>query len=145
MTGPHAEILLVEDNPTDVLLTQQALKGNHSSSHLSVVGDGVEALAFLRHEGSYANAPTPDLILMDLNLPKKGAVEVLLDIKACDALKSIPVVILSTSDAGSDVRKAYELHANCYVVKPLNYSTFCAALKLIEDFWLTLVKLPSRD
>ena len=140
--GKPIEILLVEDNPGDVRLTQEALKEAKVRNNLHVVEDGVEALAFLRQEGQYADAPRPDLILLDLNLPKKDGREVLADIKADDELKRIPVVILTVSKAEEDILKTYNLHANCYITKPVNLDQFLAVVKSIEGFWLTVVKLP---
>jgi two-component system, chemotaxis family, response regulator Rcp1 len=144
-TEKSIEILLVEDNPGDVRLTLEALKEGKVKNHLSVVGDGVEALAFLRREGPYAEAPHPDLIFLDLNLPKKDGREVLAEIKADETLKHIPVVVLTTSAAREDVLKSYELHANCYAHKAINLDEFTKALRAIEDFWFTVVKLPASD
>jgi len=140
--GGPVEILLVEDSPGDVRLTKEALKEGKVLNHLNVVGDGVEALAFLRKQGAYANALRPDLILLDLNLPKKDGREVLEAIKSDSDLKRIPVVILTTSDAEKDVLKSYELHANCYVTKPVDLEQFITVVRSVEDFWLTVVKLP---
>jgi two-component system, chemotaxis family, response regulator Rcp1 len=137
-----ANILLVEDNPGDVRLTREALKEGKISNDLNVVGDGVEALAYLRREGRYAAAERPDLILLDLNLPKKDGREVLQEIKVDGDLKKIPVVVLTTSAAERDVLKAYDLHANCYITKPVDLEQFIRVVQLIEDFWLTIVKLP---
>ena len=138
-----AEILLVEDNPGDVRLTREALKEGKILNHVSVVGDGVEALAFLRREDKYANAVRPDLILLDLNLPKKDGREVLAEIKADAGLKKIPVVILTTSAAEQDILKTYDLHANCYIIKPVDLEQFIKIVQLIEDFWFTIARLPS--
>jgi CheY-like chemotaxis protein len=140
--GRPVEILLVEDNPGDVRLTEEALKEGKIVNRLSVVGDGVEALAFLRREAKYANASRPDLILLDLNLPKKDGREVLAEIKADDDLKRIPVVILTISKAEEDILKTYNLHCNCYITKPVDLSQFLTVVKAVEDFWLTIVKLP---
>jgi CheY-like chemotaxis protein len=137
-----ARILLVEDNPGDVRLTMEALKEGKILNEVSVVGDGVEALAFLRREGRYAGAERPDLILLDLNLPKKDGREVLEEIKGDVDLKKIPVVVLTTSAAERDVLNAYDLHANCYITKPVDLGQFIKVVQLIEDFWLTIVKLP---
>ena len=137
-----AEILLVEDNPGDVRLTSEALKEGKVLNNLHVAGDGVEALAFLRREGEYSHAPRPDLILLDLNLPKKDGREVLSELKADDELKRIPVVILTTSKAEEDVLKTYDLHANCYITKPVDLEQFIHVVQAIENFWLALVKLP---
>lgn len=136
------EILLVEDNPGDARLTKEALKDGKVYNRLTVVPDGVEALAYLRREGQYAGAAQPNLILLDLNLPRKDGREVLEEIKADDGLKRIPVVILTSSSAEPDVLKSYGLHANCYVTKPVDLDQFMAAVKAIEDFWLTVVTLP---
>jgi CheY-like chemotaxis protein len=138
------EILLVEDNPADVRLTQEALKEEKIHNNLSVVNDGVEALAFLRREGRYANAVRPDLILLDLNLPRKDGREVLAEIKQDEKLKAIPVVVLTVSDAERDILQSYKLHANCYIKKPLNLGEFSKVVKSIREFWLTIVKLPPK-
>jgi chemotaxis family two-component system response regulator Rcp1 len=136
------EILLVEDSPGDVELTREALADAKVSNNLSVVGDGVEAMAFLRKEERYAAAPTPDLILLDLNMPRKDGREVLEEIKADQALRRIPVVVLTTSQAERDILASYNLHANCYVTKPVDLTQFIGVVRSIEDFWLTVVKLP---
>jgi len=136
------DILLVEDSPSDADLTQEALSDGKVLNNLHWVEDGVEALAFLRRQGKYANAPRPDLILLDLNSPKKDGREVLAEIKADSSLKLIPVIILTTSAAERDILKTYELNANCYVTKPINLEQFISTVKLIEEFWLALVKLP---
>ncbi len=136
------EVLLVEDNPGDVRLTREALKEGKVRNNLSVARDGVEALAFLRREGQYAAAPRPDVILLDLNLPRKDGREVLEEVKADPALRSIPVVILTSSDAERDIAQAYALHANCYITKPVDLDQFITVVKSIEDFWFTIVKLP---
>jgi CheY-like chemotaxis protein len=143
-SGKRIEILLVEDNPGDVRLTLEALKDGKVLNHLSVVGDGVEAIAFLHQEGAYANAPSPDLIFLDLNLPKKDGREVLQEIKNDESLKHIPVVVLTTSNADMDILRTYELHANCYITKPVDFEQFTKVIKSIEDFWLTIVKLPQN-
>jgi CheY-like chemotaxis protein len=140
--GQAIEILLVEDNPGDVELTEEALNGGKVRNRLHVVTDGVEAMAFLRREGKYADAPTPDLILLDLNLPRKDGREVLAEIKADPHLGRIPVVVLTTSEAERDVLQTYELHANCFVTKPVDLHQFLEVVKSIEGFWLTVVKLP---
>lgn len=142
--GTPVEILLVEDNPGDVRLTQEALKDAKVKNNLSVVVNGADALAFLKREGDYIQAPQPDLILLDLNLPVKSGMEVLKEIKADGAFRSIPVVILTTSEAEEDILKAYNLNANCYVTKPLDINQFVKVVKSIEDFWLTIVKLPGK-
>jgi len=136
------EILLVEDNPADVRLTQEALKEEKLLMNLSVVCDGVEAMDFLQHKGQYGKAVRPDLILLDLNLPRKDGREVLKEIKNNDNLKAIPVVILTVSKAEEDICKTYNLHANCYITKPLDLNQFSKVVKSIKDFWLTIVKLP---
>jgi CheY-like chemotaxis protein len=137
------EILLVEDNPGDVELTREALLESKIHMDLSVVPDGVEALAFLRREGQYAKAPRPDLILLDLNLPKKDGRTVLGEIKQDRSLRNIPVVILTSSQAEQDIVRAYDLHANCYVTKPVDLDQFISIVQSIEQFWLTVVKLPT--
>ena len=136
------EILLVEDNPGDADLAREALDGGKFHNNLSVVGDGEAAMDFLRHEGIYADAPCPDLILLDLNLPKKDGREVLAEVKADDQLKRIPVVILTTSSAEEDVLRTYNLHCNCYITKPIDVKQFFKVVKSIEDFWLSIVVLP---
>jgi len=136
------EILLIEDNPGDVRLTKEALKEAKAINNLTVLKDGDEALAFLRHQGIYDNAATPHLILLDLNLPRKDGREVLAEIKADEKLKRIPVVVLTTSQDEQDVFKSYNLHANCYVTKPVDLEQFISVVKSIEDFWLGIVVLP---
>jgi len=138
------KILLVEDNPGDVRLTLEAFKEGKVHNEISVVHDGVEALAFLRRQGQYADAPRPDVILLDLNLPKKDGYEVLAEIKQDSALKRIPVVILTTSKAERDILETYYLHANCYVIKPIDLEQFITVIKSIESFWLNVVRLPSE-
>jgi chemotaxis family two-component system response regulator Rcp1 len=138
------EVLLVEDSPGDVRLTQEAFQAANRSVHLHVASDGVEAMAFLRHEGTHVHAPRPDLILLDLNLPKMDGREVLAHIKKDDGLKTIPVVVLTTSDAEVDIAKSYQLQANCYLTKPVQLDAFEALVKSINDFWLTKVKLPQH-
>lgn len=137
------EILLVEDNAGDVRLTVEALRESKVRNHLSVARDGVEALAFLRREPSYADAPRPDVILLDLNLPKKDGREVLEEIKEDEVLKSIPVVILTTSRADEDILRSYNLHANCYITKPVDLDQFLRVVRSIETFWLEIVTLPN--
>jgi CheY-like chemotaxis protein len=136
------EVLLVEDNAGDVRLTMEALKEAKMHNAVNVVNDGVEALEFLRKQGKYANATRPDLILLDLNLPRKNGREVLAEIKADENLKCIPVVVLTTSEAEQDILKAYKLHANCYVTKPVDLEQFIKVVQSIENFWMTVVKLP---
>ena len=138
------QVLLVEDNPGDVRLTKEALKEGKLLNQLTVVGDGVEALSFLRKEGIYADALQPELIL-DLNLPKKDGREVLAEIKADPNLRRIPVVVLTTSSAEEDILKIYDLHANCYITKPVDLEQFMGVVKSIEDFWVSVVKLPSHE
>lgn len=138
------EILLVEDSPSDAELTQEALSNGKVLNNLHHVEDGVEALAFLYRQGKYTTVPRPDLILLDLNLPKKDGYEVLEQIKKDLSLKRIPVIILTTSSADDDILKTYELHGNCYITKPMNLDQFIRVIKLIELFWLTVVKLPSE-
>jgi two-component system, chemotaxis family, response regulator Rcp1 len=139
------EVLLVEDNPGDIRLTKEALKQAKVLNTLTVVQDGVEALTCLRRQGQYANAKRPDLILLDLNLPKKDGREVLAEIKNDEALKFIPVVILTTSQDEQDVLKSYGLHANCYITKPVELEQFISVVKAIEDFWLGIVILPAGE
>jgi chemotaxis family two-component system response regulator Rcp1 len=136
-------ILLVEDNPGDVRLTIEALKEGKVHNHLSVVSDGVEALTFLRNQGPFSEAPRPDLVLLDLNLPKKDGREVLAEIKDDPSLRRIPVVVLTTSEAEADVLKSYALHANCYITKPVDLEQFINVIGKIEDFWFSIVKLPA--
>src|SRR5256885_5847442 len=143
--GMPIDILLVEDNPGDVRLTEEALKEGKVLNTLSVARDGVEALSFLRKGGEYVDAPRPDLILLDLNLPKKDGREVLAEIKADESLKRIPVVVLTTSQAEQDIIKSYNLYANCYITKPVDLDQFITVLQSIEDFWLTIVKLPRGE
>jgi len=136
------EILLVEDNPGDVRLTVEAFKEGKLRNNVNSVEDGFEALTFLRREGKYASAPQPDLILLDLNLPKKDGREVLAEIKSDEYLKHIPVVVLTTSKAEEDIIKTYNLHANCYITKPVDLAEFIEVVKSIENFWFKIVKLP---
>ena len=139
------EILLVEDNPGDVRLIREALKDGRILNNINVATDGMEAMALLRREGKHVDAPAPDLILLDLNLPKKDGREVLAEIKADSKLRRIPVVILTTSSAEEDIIKTYDLHANCYVTKPVGLEQFIRVIQSIEDFWLNVVKLPSDE
>jgi two-component system, chemotaxis family, response regulator Rcp1 len=136
------EVLLVEDSPGDVRLTQEAFYDANKAVHLQVAFDGVEAMAILKREGAYAAAPRPDLILLDLNLPKMDGREVLTQIKADDSLKTIPTIILTTSEAEADIVQSYELQANCYLAKPVQFDEFATLVRSINDFWLTKVKLP---
>ncbi|MHB8763195.1 MAG: response regulator [Deferrisomatales bacterium] len=140
--GSPVEILLVEDNPGDVRLTREALKEGKIHNRLHVAADGVEALAFLRRQGRHAGAVRPDLILLDLNLPRKNGLEVLQELKADEALRSIPVVILTTSSAEKDVVASYDLHANCFVTKPVDIEQFITVVKSVEEFWFSIVRLP---
>jgi chemotaxis family two-component system response regulator Rcp1 len=137
------QILLVEDSPSDQLLAREAFAQTALVNDLHVVADGVEAMAYLRAQGKYEEAPRPDLILLDLNLPRKDGCEVLAEIKASDALKRIPVVVLTTSRSSADVNRAYELHANCYISKPVDFGEFKRAIQAIQDFWFGVVRLPS--
>ncbi len=136
------EVLLVEDNPGDVRLTREALKDAKVHINLHVASDGVEALAFLKREGEYAEVPRPDMILLDLNLPRKDGRQVLEEIKATPALMTIPIVILTTSESEEDILRSYRLHANCYISKPVDLDGFLTVVKSIDNFWLTIVKLP---
>jgi two-component system, chemotaxis family, response regulator Rcp1 len=140
--GRPIEILLVEDSPSDTDLTLEALKDFKVRNHVSLVEDGVQALQFLRREGSFAQAPRPDLIMLDLNLPRKDGREVLAEIKADDQLKTIPVVVLTTSRAEQDILRAYQLNANCYINKPVDFNQFLEVVRSIESFWLFVVTLP---
>jgi CheY-like chemotaxis protein len=140
--GRPIHILLVEDNAGDVRLTREALKEGKVGNSLTVAPDGVEALAILRQEGRYAGETRPDLILLDLNLPKKDGREVLAEIKDNPALKRIPVVVLTTSKAEEDIVRTYDLHANCYITKPVDFDKFVSVVKSIDDFWLSVVRLP---
>ncbi len=140
--GMPLEVLLVEDSPGDVRLTQEAFHAANIAVHLNVVTDGVEAMAFLRHEGAFAGAPRPDLTLLDLNMPRMDGRQTLALIKNDASLKTIPVVILTTSDAEGDIAKSYELHANCYLRKPVQLNAFESLVRSINDFWLTKATLP---
>jgi CheY-like chemotaxis protein len=136
------EILLVEDSPSDAEFTSEALKEAKVRNHLSIVEDGVQAMEFLRRQGRYSNAPRPDLIMLDLNLPRKDGREVLAELKADDNLRMIPVVVLTTSRAEEDIIRAYKLHANCYITKPVDFQQFLTVVRSIESFWLFVVTLP---
>lgn len=138
------EILLVEDNPGDARLAQEALKEGRMTSRLKVVVDGVEAMAFLRREGQYAGSPRPNLILLDLNLPRKDGRQVLAELKADDELRRIPVVVLTTSQAEQDILRSYDLHANCYITKPVDLDRFISVVRSIEEYWCSVVTLPPR-
>ncbi len=139
------EILLIEDNPGDVRLTIEALKESKIMNNMHVADDGIEALSFLKKEGIYKDKPRPDLIILDLNLPRKDGREVLGEIKSEDSLKQIPIVILTTSEAEEDIIKSYELHANCYITKPVNMEQFIKVVKSVGDFWFSIVMLPPGD
>jgi CheY-like chemotaxis protein len=142
--GRPVQILLVEDSPSDVAMTRAALRDGRIANDLSVVSDGEAAMAFLHREGEYVHAVRPDLVLLDLNLPKKGGREVLAEVKGDPDLKVIPVIVLTTSAAESDILRSYELHANSYVTKPVGLEAFLESIRVIEDFWLTLVRLPDH-
>jgi chemotaxis family two-component system response regulator Rcp1 len=143
--GMNIEVLLVEDSPGDVRLTQEAFHGANPAIHLNVATDGVEAMAFLNNEGAYVEAPRPDLILLDLNMPRMDGRQVLAQIKQNGVLRTIPTVILTTSDAEADVEKSYQLAANCYLRKPVELEVFERLVRSINDFWLTDVKLPHQE
>jgi chemotaxis family two-component system response regulator Rcp1 len=138
----HMEILLVDDNPADVRMVREGLKEALPDARLSVAGDGVEAIRFLRREGRHARAPRPDLIILDLRLPKKSGFDVLVEIKQDPALANIPVVVQSSSEAPIDIQRAYSLHANCYITKPAGFDEFSRTMRVLADFWVTVVKLP---
>jgi chemotaxis family two-component system response regulator Rcp1 len=145
LVGRPIEILLVEDNPGDVRLTIEALRESKVRNNLKVAADGVKAMSYLRREGEYADVERPDLILLDLNLPRKDGRQVLAVIKADPELKTIPVVVLTTSQAEQDVLQSYQLQANCYITKPVDLEQFMNVVRSIQDFWLTVVKLPRAD
>ena len=138
------EILLVDDNPADVTLTQEAFSDNKLCNNLSVVNDGVEAMDFLRKRGQYTSVPTPDIILLDLNMPRKDGREVLGEIKADSVLKYIPVVIMTVSKDDRDILESYRLHANCYIKKPVKFTEFVEVVRSLENFWFSVVTLPSK-
>ena len=138
------QVLLVEDDPGDVLMTREAFKDYKIANELTVVSNGEDAIAFLRREGAYANAPTPDLVLLDLNLPRRDGREVLREVKGDESLRRIPVVVLTTSDAEEDVLSSYDLYANAYVRKPVDFEQFVAAVRAIDDFFISVVRLPGR-
>ena len=142
--GTPVEILLVEDNPGDVRLAREGLSECKIRNNLHVVDDGVKAMAFLRRQDEYAKAPRPDIVLLDLNLPRKDGREVLREVKEDEKLRTIPVVVLTTSKAEEDILKSYSLHANCYVTKPMGLEQFLDVVRSIEDFWFTIVKLPPK-
>jgi CheY-like chemotaxis protein len=139
------DVLLVEDDPGDTLMIREAFEHNKVRNSLATVTDGVEAMRYLRREGPYADAPRPDLVLLDLNLPRKDGREVLAEIKADGALRSIPVVVLTTSQAEEDVLRSYQLHANAYVTKPVDFDRFIAVVRQIDEFFVTVVKLPPNN
>lgn len=143
--GRPIEILLVEDNPGDVRLTIEALRDSKVRNNLQVTPDGVQAMAYLHKQGQYANVVRPDLVLLDLNLPRKDGRQVLAEIKADPDLKTIPVVVLTTSQAEGDVLQSYQLQANCYITKPVDLEQFMTVVRSIQDFWLTIVTLPNTD
>jgi len=143
-SGVMIEILLIDDDPGDVIITREAFAENKVRNHLSVVSDGETAMDFLRREGLFADAPRPDLILLDLNLPRKPGHEVLAEIKSDSDLQRIPVVVLTTSDAEEDILRSYDLHANAYVTKPVDFDCFLNVVRQIDDFFVTVVKLPGR-
>ena len=138
------EILLVEDNPGDARLTMEALKEGKIHNNLHIAGDGVEAMEFLRRQKKYSGVPRPDIILLDLNLPKKSGMDVLAEIKNDPDLKIIPIVVLTTSSAEQDIINTYNLHANCYITKPVDLDQFIKVIKTVKDFWFTIVKLPTK-
>jgi CheY-like chemotaxis protein len=140
--GRPIEILLVEDSPSDTELTVEALRDFKVRNHVNIVEDGVQAMQFLRRQGPYAEAPRPDLIMLDLNLPRKDGREVLADIKADDQFKTIPIVVLTTSQVEQDILRAYQLNANCYINKPVDFNQFLEVIRAIESFWLFVVTLP---
>jgi CheY-like chemotaxis protein len=144
LRGRPVEILLVEDSPSDVLLTREALAAAGVRHHLHVVGDGVAAMAFLRREASYAAAPRPDAIFLDLNLPKKDGRQVLAEVKGDPDLRRIPVIVLTTSRAEQDIRRCYELNVNCYVEKPVDFTRFIEVMSAIKNFWFSAATLPPR-
>jgi CheY-like chemotaxis protein len=142
LTVRPIEVLLVEDDPGDVVLTKEAFEDNKVSNNLSIVSDGEEAMRFLRREADYADAPRPDLVLLDLNLPRKDGRQVLEEIKADERLRTIPVVVLTTSEAEEDIIRSYRLHANAYVTKPVDFDQFIKVVRQIDDFFVSVVKLP---
>lgn len=145
ITLKAVKVLLIEDNPADARLVKEVFKDFKIDNKLYVVDDGVKAIDFLNHEGEYQDVPVPDLIMLDLNLPRKDGREVLAEIKQDENLKSIPVVILTTSSDKTDIINTYKNHANCFITKPVDFEQFMIVLNSIEDFWLTIVKLPQKD
>ena len=143
-SGKVIDILLVEDNPGDARLTQEAFRDSKVANNLHIVSDGALAMEFLRREGAYKNVPRPDIVLLDLNLPKKDGRQVLAEMKGDPDLQSIPTVVLTTSEAEQDILQSYQLHANCYLTKPVDLEKFLKIIRCIEDFWLSFVKLPSK-
>lgn len=143
--GKPIEILLVEDSPSDAFLTKEAFNGSKLLNRMHVVDNGVDAISFLRQEGQYAQELRPDLILLDLNLPMKNGREVLEEIKADESLKSIPVVVLTSSEAEEDILRSYDLHANCYITKPIEFEKLAAIVRSIREFWFTVVTLPGQN
>ncbi|HEY4094319.1 MAG TPA: response regulator [Baekduia sp.] len=141
--GTPIEVLLVEDDPGDVLLIQEAFEFNKVHNNLNIVRDGEQALAYLRREGEYAGAARPDLVLLDLNLPRKDGREVLQEVKSDEVLRTIPIVVLTTSEAEEDVLRSYQLHANAYVTKPVDFDRFVSIVRQIDDFFVSVVRLPS--
>lgn len=139
------EILLVEDSPSDAALTKEALEAGKIANHLSRVVDGVEAMEYLRQTGKFSKSPRPDLVMLDLNLPRKDGREVLRELKNDPSLKAIPVIVLTTSRSDKDVLQSYELNANCYITKPVDFEHFIEVVRTIEKFWLTIVTLPPKD
>ncbi|OAA25639.1 Response regulator receiver domain protein [Frankia sp. EI5c] len=146
MTKPvvPVEVLLVEDDPGDVLMTREAFEDHKLKNNLNVVSDGVEALAYLRGEGSYSGVPRPDLILLDLNLPRRDGREVLAEVKSDERLRRIPIVVLTTSEAEEDVLRSYDLHANAYITKPVDFDRFVSVVRQIDDFFITVARLPAQ-
>ena len=143
-SGHPIEVLLVEDDPGDVLMTQEAFHDYKISNNLNVVNNGEDAIAYLRKEGAFADATTPDLVLLDLNLPRRDGREVLREVKSDPELRRIPIVVLTTSDAEDDVLGSYQLHANAYVRKPVDFEQFVAAIRAIDEFFISVVRLPGR-
>ena len=143
--GSPLEVLLVEDNPGDVRLTLEVFKESNLATQIVVVKDGVEALAYLYQEGVYQDAKRPDLILLDLNLPRKDGREVLAEVKRNPHLRRIPIIVLTSSDSGQDIQQAYDLHANCYIAKPVDFTQFIQVVRLLKEFWFTVAQLPSPD